>query len=262
MWPWARWRKSNRSLKTNSPSKLYESDHLQRAAGDCLRPGGVELTRRGLSFCNIPKNARVLDIGCGRGVAVDYCRNRLGLNAMGLDISEKLLKEEESVFPDSPKVLGDGHHLPFADESFNAVLMECSLSLMEDPIKTIAESRRALKKKGYLIISDIYLRKRVPGIHLPSVHCCFNGAVSQDDMERRLADAGFDVLLFEDHSHELKMLSVRLVLEYGSLKRFWEAFLGQDFSEHFCNDLFLARPGYALILAQKRNHPWTTRPFV
>ena len=45
---------------------------------EVLRPGGLELTRYGLSQLRIPAGGRLLDIGCGKGEAALLAQTELG----------------------------------------------------------------------------------------------------------------------------------------------------------------------------------------
>ena len=47
---------------------LYQRELFRLASVDCLRPGGVELTERGLAHCAFGGGERVADLGCGRNV--------------------------------------------------------------------------------------------------------------------------------------------------------------------------------------------------
>jgi len=51
---------------------------------------------------------------------------------------------------DNVDVVGDGHHLPFADNSFDGVVIEVVLEHIREPEKVISEIHRVLKKRGYV----------------------------------------------------------------------------------------------------------------
>lgn len=48
-------------------------------------------------------------------------------------------------------VIGDIHHLPFADEYFDAVICKSVLEHVENPQTAVNEIRRVLKKSGYAL---------------------------------------------------------------------------------------------------------------
>jgi arsenite methyltransferase len=234
---------------------LYESPILRAVTGPVIRPGGFGLTDRGMAYCHLSPGARVLDIGCGAGAVVDYLRRRYDLNAMGVDLSAVLVKEGSLNYEGLPLARGRAEQLPSSDDSFGAVVCECMLSLCPDPHAVLQEIRRVLMPGGVLILTDVYARE--PGdsqwMNDVSVHCCLQGAVSREIVERRMADAGFDLELWEDHSPLLKQLAAQLVWTYGSLDAFWSAFGKADATEktNAGGAACSSRPGYYLAVARK-----------
>ena len=65
---------------------LYQRELFRLASADCLRPGGVELTERGLTHCAFGVGERVADLGCGPGVTLALLAER-GLSPVGMDRS-------------------------------------------------------------------------------------------------------------------------------------------------------------------------------
>ena len=76
-----------------APCPLYEQELLRQATGDALRPGGIELTARLLAQCDLPPDARLLDIGCGRGASLAWLGTQQAYHAIGVDSSTSLLRE-------------------------------------------------------------------------------------------------------------------------------------------------------------------------
>ena len=62
---------------------LYQRELFRLASADCLRPGGVELTERGLAHCAFGVGERVADLGCGPGVTLALLAER-GLSPVGM----------------------------------------------------------------------------------------------------------------------------------------------------------------------------------
>lgn len=121
-----------------------------------IRPGGFELTARGLAHCRLAPGARVLDVGCGTGAAVDFLRQRHGLSVVGLDFSAVIAgRRGPHPWRVAPGA-GSRQPLPMADGCCGAVLSECVLSLCPDPLHVLGEMRRVLQPGGYLVLTDIY----------------------------------------------------------------------------------------------------------
>ena len=236
-------------------ANLYESRALRDITGPVVRPGGFRLTDRGMAYCSLAPGARVLDVGCGTGAAVYRLRHRHGLAAMGIDRSSVLLEDGLRSYGDSPLVRGWAEQLPAGDGSFEAVLCECVLSLCKDPLKVLREIMRVLQLGGYLVLTDVYSRcptatPREAG--KPSANCCLQGAVGRFTVEARIAAAGYELLLWEDHSELLTQLAAQLVWTYGSLDAFWSAIAGPAAAGTMRRGAEACRrPGYYLLVAQK-----------
>src|SRR5579863_4071767 len=75
---------------------------------------------------------RLLDIGCGSGLALVLARQR-GAIASGLDISPGLLAIARDRLPHADLRAGDMEQLPFDDESFDAVTGIIAFQCAGDP---------------------------------------------------------------------------------------------------------------------------------
>lgn len=96
---------------------------------------------------------RVLDVGCGAG---DSMCEELQLRQVsqpvemvGIDIDEEVLAQGRKNYPEFLFVCAKGEHLPFPDESFDAVISRVAMPYMDIPV-TLHEMRRILKPDGEL----------------------------------------------------------------------------------------------------------------
>ncbi len=230
--------------------KLYESKALRDVTGPAIRPGGLALTERALKFCGLPSGVRVLDVGCGNAETVAHLRCGHDLQAVGLDFSQVLLAEGRCRSSRPPLIRGLAEVLPVAGETMTAVFCECLLSLLATPRAALTEFYRVLLPGGYVIVSDLYAKEGDAATHTQGRSaCCLDGAMDRAALQVDMAYAGFDVLLFEDHTSLLKKLAAQLVWSHGSIKAFWSA---AGFS---CNQSVQpggGRPGYYLMVAVKR----------
>jgi arsenite methyltransferase len=185
--------------------RLYEGAVLQAVTGGCRRPGGLELTDRALSLTSLARGARVLDVGCGDGLAVEHLVRRHGLHATGVDPAAGLLRAGRRQNPGLDLREGRAERLPFADGAFDAVLAECSLSLAAEPSQAVAECARVLHHDGWLLVCDICRRAETPG------------------RRRMFEEHGFDIAAWEDHSGLLARLIWDIVARHGSMAAFWQA---------------------------------------
>ncbi|MBW5802272.1 methyltransferase domain-containing protein [Coxiella endosymbiont of Ornithodoros amblus] len=102
---------------------------------------------------------RVLDIGCAKGFLVkDFMKVCPGLEAYGIDISEYALMNCE------PEIvgrlhLGNADHLPFPDESFNAVISLNTVHNLprERVIIALREIQRVSGGKAYIQVDSYHM---------------------------------------------------------------------------------------------------------
>jgi arsenite methyltransferase len=230
----------------------YESGQWEN--GSPLRPGGVDLTARAIALCRLSAGARVLDLGCGSGEGTEYLSRMLGFEAIGMDVSAYACKSARQRTAELAIVRANATHLPFASASVDALIAECVLSLIEPKATALAECSRVLKPGGRLAITDIYARNFDGIDRLHSLRClCVSGMIRRPDMESDLANHGFSIELWEDHSHALRELVARFVFEQGNLEQLWTSSDPEpNEAQQISEALEVARPGYFLLVACKR----------
>ena len=242
-------------MTSDNYRNLFEqlSDLPFTSAG--IRPGGLKLTRRGLALARLAPDDAVLDVGCGTGVTVAFLREQ-SIRALGIDSSAELLARGRTQNTGLPLLLGEGEALPFANESFDAVLLECALSLVRDRMRVFLECHRVLKPLGRIIVADIYARnpEAVAKLRSLSIRSCLRGAVDKDQFFHESSEAGFGNVCFEDHSDLLRDFVVQLIWTYGSLAAFWNRVANCDVDsvELHSASVRQARPGYFLFVGAKQ----------
>ena len=127
------------------------------------RPGNFDITDSMMERAALAKGSRVLDIGCGDGDTVVHLTDEWGMKAEGIDISLSKINEAKEKHPGINVKFGDGEFLDsYTSFSFDAIMMECSLSLINLPDEALHEAYCVLKKGGRLMISDLYHKKPDP----------------------------------------------------------------------------------------------------
>ena len=217
---------------------------------DVFHPGGLALTARAIDLCSFRIGARVVDIGCGTGVSVDYLCHELGLAAIGIDLDIMLLKRGTQRNPALPLVRGKAEALPFASASLDGVLAECSLSVVTDKDRALAEFNRALRRGSRLVVSDVYAQdpRAINSINDVSFPFCMSGMMTKESLTDSLSRNGFSIEIWEDHSNVLKEFIIQLIMEHGSLQNFCGRNGAQDAD---IMTLKQACPGYFLMVARK-----------
>lgn len=98
---------------------------------------------------------RLLDVGCGQGTSV---LQRLSdeVTAFGLDFSREQLKLAAETVPTARLVHGDMTHLPFRDDTFDAVTAYNSLIHvpLSDHQTVLDEFARVLRPDGFVLLSE------------------------------------------------------------------------------------------------------------
>src|SRR5437660_5143668 len=92
---------------------------------------------------------RGLDIACGNGWSSALLRKYAYASMTAIDFSEHRVKQVG--YPTQP-VIGDFHHLPFPDRNFDFVWMCQAFHHSHEPQRLLAECRRVLRPKGFVVI--------------------------------------------------------------------------------------------------------------
>lgn len=236
-------------------TNVYESEHMSCVLGDTLRPGGFKLTDVGIKFCQFSDGDNVLDIGCGRGNTVEYLNKKYLLNSFGIDPSKVLLQEGKNNNPELKIKEGRGECIPFNNESMDGVFAECTLSLMEDLEKTLQETARVLKEKGWFVITDVFARnpQYLNLMQEFSFNSCMRGLHDIEKLKTKLQNCGFEIMLVEDYTDLLKELMVKIIFTYGSMNIFWgKATSCSTNCSQFQQVLSKCKVGYFLLIAKRR----------
>jgi ubiquinone/menaquinone biosynthesis C-methylase UbiE len=104
-----------------------------------------------LSILGVPRGARVLEIGCGRGIALaPIVQQRAPARLVGLDVDQGLLDEAAGHVAGLPVELicGDVRALPFPDASFDAVIDFGTTYHIGRPLDALREISRVLAPGG------------------------------------------------------------------------------------------------------------------
>jgi arsenite methyltransferase len=114
---------------------LYQSDLARYLLGDSFHPGGLATTRRLGEMLALNHSSRVLDVACGKGTTTVFLAKEFGCQVTGVDNGQKNvdaargLAEVEQLKDRVQFERSDAEKLPFADESFDALICEPQQSL-------------------------------------------------------------------------------------------------------------------------------------
>lgn len=94
---------------------------------------------------------RILEVGCGSGHWLELL-DANGHRPTGLDASPGMLAKAQVKLPAVALVRGQAEALPFADDSFDRVLIVNALHHFSDPRRALHEARRVLGTGGSALI--------------------------------------------------------------------------------------------------------------
>ncbi len=227
----------NKNMTFYECNNIYESNELSFLKDYSMHPGGLRLTDRAARLAGLRKGMKAADIGCGVGSTAAYLTTRYGLIMAGVDISELLIRIGLGKNPGLNLILHDSKILPFRADSLDAVLFECSMSVMGFKAITLDECAAVLKKDGKLIISDLFSRKETESQ---------SGLPSFSGLESRLAAAGFAVDVSEDHTPALITYGAELSEQLGC-----RSSAGLFVCSRYAEGFKLSDHCYHLIIARK-----------
>lgn len=226
---------NDRVITQESTFNLFENKVFSNMT-EGARPGGLHLTRRLVDYCKFRHGSIVVDLGCGTGITVEYLRDVRRLHGLGIDLSSALLQQGNERKADLRLIQSSGTDMPFADQSIDGVLAECSLSIMPDVPKVLTEINRILVSGGKLGITDLYIQEEDGDI--PSI-------MTQSELFQVLQNHLFHVLVFEDQTAFLRKFVASFIMEHGSAEELWQC-TGKKKLDKKISGL-----GYYLLVAEK-----------
>jgi SAM-dependent methyltransferase len=113
----------------------------------------ARLIREFVRLSALPLRSRVVDLGCGSGTFTCLLQ-QAGYDPVGLDISGKLIEVGRRKHPGLALLQGDIERLPFADGSFDGVLLSGVVHHFPDPSRCAVEVARILRPQGRFFAFD------------------------------------------------------------------------------------------------------------
>jgi ubiquinone/menaquinone biosynthesis C-methylase UbiE len=112
-------------------------------------------------FAGVGSGTRVLDVGCGPGALTEQLAGRAGAELVAaVDPSESFAEACAARVPGADVRAGGGERLPWADDSFGAVLSQLVVNFMDDPPEGVREMRR-VARPGAVVAACVWDHARM-----------------------------------------------------------------------------------------------------
>ncbi len=175
-----------------------------------------EATARGLlGFLSL---GTVLDIGSGDGVIAELLAPR-SRHVTCLDLSPRVIEAAQVRLAHVSNVdfrIGDMHDLPFADASFEAVLLMNALSYSDRPQLAIAEAARVLEPGGSLALVTLAAHEHRT---IAAAYDHVNLGFEPEQLSTMLRAAGLEVRSCEPSSRERRKPYFQVITAFAHRPR-------------------------------------------
>ena len=137
---------------------MEQKDYWNRAAADkkFTTPFQLEVFEK-----YVPRDALVLDVGCGYGRTLDELYRAGWLSLIGVDFSEAMIERGRAAYPHLDlRVKRSAEKIDMPDGGADAVILFAVLTCIssnEEQERMIAEIRRVLRPNGILYVNDFLL---------------------------------------------------------------------------------------------------------
>lgn len=209
---------------------------------DIFRPGGLDLTAKAAKYIGLNAGERVLDIGCGLGTSLCFLRDNYNIEPFGLELNPETAKRAALNLGVDRIYCGDACELPFLAEAFDAVFLECVLTLIDEPEKALAEAARVLVPGGHLVISSLEGAAKL----------LEDGRIGREALTGKLEELGFEILAVYDESAELRRFVAEIIFEYDSIESYIETANSELGGSVLSCDVPVKGTGYILVIARKK----------
>ena len=189
---------------------LYKYAVWRDMQDEVIRPGGLGLTGELLAYCDLHKNSRVVDIGCGCAASLRLVKEQFGCEIFGLDISRQLLLQAKGRPCDSLLIQANVNAIPLAENSFDLILLECVASIFGIE-NSLSICKKILKPGGKVLITDLYARKAdgINEVRKFPKETCIQGVILREDILSALKTFEISLVHWGDYSDTMQNFPMR-----------------------------------------------------
>ena len=164
------------ALRTAEERRVTDEGNPARPTGESgsmmlqrMNRSHADVTNWALDYLDFDSSATALDIGCGGGATMRRILDRMGPGSgvvVGVDYSEVSCEESRRLNADMIEtgsmrvVQASVEDLPFDDASFDLITTVESFYFWPDPLESLREVRRVLKREGsFMLVADVYRKE-------------------------------------------------------------------------------------------------------
>lgn len=169
------------------------------------------------AMANLRQGETVVDLGSGGGLDVFLAATKVGPSgrAIGIDMTPEMVERAQrnaehgnngEPFTNVKFHLAKIDELPLPDNSVDCVISNCVINLAPDKEAVFREIARVLKPGGRVALSDIALKRELPGEIANDIAAytgCIAGAIPIADYKQGLLEAGFSQVEIVDSASDL-----------------------------------------------------------
>lgn len=208
-------------------SAAMQGDLWGRAPQDwalIMEPQHVPLFEALLNATNVGKDSHVLDAGCGGGGASLIAAQR-GAKITGLDAAEGLINYARERLPSGDFRVGDIQTMPYANDSFDAVIVANAIQYAADQVVTLRELRRVCRARGRIAVGLFAEAEKVEYAEVISAVAAALGEAPQGPSPFALSASGvLEDLVARADLTIVNTDEVNCPFRYPDFETFWRGF--------------------------------------
>lgn len=200
----------------------------QLDALDQFHTRGLEATAELAQLAGLTAGASVLDVGSGVGGPARFLAARHGCQVMGVDLSPPFVEAARYLTARTGQQdlvsfeVASALELPFADRSFDAVLLQHVAMNISDRARLYREIMRVLKRGGRFATFDVVLKGGEPHYPLPWARTpATSFLLGADETRAAIEAAGFHTLTWQDDSEAAKLVRANARLRPAAVAQSW-----------------------------------------
>ena len=160
--------KQNLQSTADEQLRVEFNEWAREGKGDSMERGHRPVGEQAIARMNVPREAMVLDVGCGSGWAARLmAKQAIAGHVIGIDVSDEMVRvarEQSSSVANVEFQVASAEKLPFPDNTFTHAFSMESLYYYADIGKAVSEIGRVLTPGG-LFVTVVDLYKENPPTH-------------------------------------------------------------------------------------------------